>query len=290
MQNMKIRENIIGIAGDWVEKVWEEAVLRWSARSGQDKSYRAHVIYPALEKILNLRFRSGGLRILDLGCGDGIFLENPAIMQLLTGERAYLGIDVSGELLERAEKTHSADNIDFFEGDLSDSGLADSINEMGKDWNCALSVFAIQEIPDIDSVIRNIAHSIGSGAYVVLVTVHPDFAEWLRQSGKMPLADNIPSGDDISSSLYRWAGYYPIVDEPDESFYLPYFHRTIEDYENILIAHGILPSETVELPGKNDLAELVKQGISPFKQFAGNDYWPKICEQPSALAVIARKE
>ncbi|MFC1490958.1 class I SAM-dependent methyltransferase, partial [Candidatus Latescibacterota bacterium] len=258
--------------------------------TGQDKSYREHVIYPALEKILSLRFRSGGLRILDLGCGDGIFLDNPEVWKLLTGERAYLGVDVSGELLARAEKKHSADNIEFFEGNLSESGLAGSINAMGKDWNCALSVFAIQEIPDINSVMRNIAGSIGSGAYVVLVTVHPDFAEWLLEAGRMRLAESISGGNDEDTSLFRWAGYYPIVDEPDESFYLPYFHRTIEDYENIMIGHGLLPSETLELPDKKDLAELVQQGISPFKKFAGNDYWPKIGEQPSALAIIARKE
>jgi SAM-dependent methyltransferase len=287
---MEQDRNLKKVAGDWVNSVWSEAVLRWSTREGQDISYREHVIYPALDKILNLRFRSGGLRILDLGCGDGIFLENPGSMKLLTGERAYLGVDVSGELLASAEKRHSADSIDFLEGDLSDRGLADRINETGIDWNCALSVFAIQEIPDIDPVIRNISRSIRSGAYVVLVTVHPDFAEWLRDAGKMCVEDKILGGDDSGAPLFRWAGYYPIVDEPNESFYLPYFHRTIEDYENIMIEHGILPSEIMTLPAGDDLAELAGLGISPFAQFEYNDYWPKICEQPSSLAIIARKE
>ncbi|MFC1551053.1 class I SAM-dependent methyltransferase [Candidatus Latescibacterota bacterium] len=282
--------NSIEDAGDWVRSVWDDAVPRWSVREGQDKSYREHVIFPALETILDLRFRSGGLRMLDLGCGDGIFLENPAHMNLLTGERAYLGIDVSGELLARAEKRHSADSIDFMEGDLSDRGLADRINNTGIDWNCALSVFAVQEIPDIDPVIRTIADTIRSGAYVVIVTVHPGFAEWLLEAGKMRRAEAISGGNDPDASLFRWAGYYPIVDEPNESFYLPYFHRTIEDYENSLIEHGILPSEIMELPGKNDLAALAGKGISPFKEFEHNDYWPNICEQPSSLVIIARKE
>ncbi len=284
---MKTREMTYTAANKWVRSVWSEAVSRWSGREGQDKSYREHVVFPALEDILSRRFRSGGLRILDLGCGDGIFLDHPGHMNLLTGERAYLGIDVSGELLARAGRHHHADRIEFLRGDLTDNGLADRIIATGIDWNCVLSVFSVQEIPDIGTVLQTITRSVGSGAYVVIVTVHPDFAQWLLDAGKMRLEKSISCA---RGPGFRWAGYYPIVDEPHEPFYLPYFHRTIEDYEECMINHGILPSEIIELPGKNEMADLAKRGISPFRNFEHNVYWPNIVKQPSSIALIARKE
>ncbi|MFC1538933.1 class I SAM-dependent methyltransferase [Candidatus Latescibacterota bacterium] len=286
---METREKEISSAEEWVKTVWDEAVLRWSTRSGQDKSFREHVVYPALVKILSNRFRDGGSRLLDLGCGDGIFLKSPENRKLIEGG-AYLGIDVSDELLTQAKKIHSAENIGFLQSNLSESGLAEKIKNKGKDWNYALSVFVIQEIPDIETVMKNLTNSVRSGAYVIIVTVHPDFAAWLKQTGRMPLADGLSGENDTHLSLFRWAGYYPIVDEPNESFYLPYFHRTIEDYGTMMDRNGIIMEEIIELPEKKDLAEFIKQGISPFKKFDNNDYWPGICSQPSAIAFIARKE
>ncbi|MFC1541808.1 class I SAM-dependent methyltransferase [Candidatus Latescibacterota bacterium] len=286
---MEIREKEIGTAEEWVKTVWDKAVLRWSTRSGQDKSYREHVIYPALRNILSKRFSDSEFRLLDLGCGDGIFLESPENRKFF--ERgAYLGIDVSGELLAQVEKIHGEENVNFLQSNLSESGLSEKIKNKGKDWNCALSVFVIQEIPDLGTVMKNLTNSIRSGAYVIIITVHPDFAVWLKKGGKMHLANGLSGENDTHLSFFRWAGYYPIVNEPNESFYLPYFHRTIEDYEAVMARNGIITEEIIELPEKKDLAKLVNQEISPFKKFDNNDYWPGICEQPSAIAIIARKE
>ena len=53
---------------------------------------------------------------------------------------------------------------------------------------------------------------------------------------------------------------------------------------------GIIVEKIIELPDKNDLPLLMKQGFSPFTPFEHNIYWPRICEVPSALFTIARKE
>ena len=90
---------------------------------------------------------------------------------------------------------------------------------------------------------------------------------------------------------WRWAGYYPIVNEPHETFFLPHFHRTIQDYRSLLERFGITVENIIELPEKkNDLPRMVKQRVSPFTKFKNNLYWPRISEAPSAIAIIARKE
>jgi hypothetical protein len=96
---------------------------------------------------------------------------------------------------------------------------------------------------------------------------------------------------DSPTTPWRWAGEYPIVDEPSGIIYLPHFQRSITDYEMLMKSYGIAVEAIVELPDtRHDLPNLVKQGVSPFKAFEGNSYWPYIGEAPSALAFIMRKD
>ena len=287
---MKTRENIIHDAEVWAKTVWNEALLRWSVRSGQDKSYRWHVIYPAIVNILSESFQNKRLRILDLGCGDGIFLDNQNTSELIANDGAYLGVDISGELIEKARDRHNENNVGFLVGNLSDTDFARRILNRETGWDCVLSVFVIQEIPDIESFMENLERILKTGAFALIVTVHPDFALWLKQTGRMRITGDHANFHEQESPPWRWAGYYPIVDEPNEAFFLPYFHRTTEDYRSLMERFGIIVEKIIELPDKNDLPLLMKQGFSPFTPFEHNIYWPRICEVPSALFIIARKE
>jgi len=287
---MKTSENIINNAEAWVKTVWNEALSRWSVRAGQDKSYRWHVIYPAIVNILNKSFQNRYLRILDLGCGDGIFLDSQNTGELITNDGAYLGVDISGELIEKARERHNENNVGFLVGNLSDTDLARRILNRETVWDCVLSVFVIQEIPDIESFMGNLERILKTGAFALIVTVHPDFALWLKETGRMQITGEHANFHGKESPPWRWAGYYPIVDEPNEAFFLPYFHRTTEDYRSLMERFGIIVEKIIELPDKNDLPLLIKQEFSPFIEFEHNIYWPRICEEPSALVIIARKE
>ncbi|MFC1693787.1 class I SAM-dependent methyltransferase [Candidatus Latescibacterota bacterium] len=288
---MEKKENFIGKAGVWVDSLWEDALSRWSVRSGQDKNYRWHVVHPAIVSILSTGHRGNDLRILDLGCGDGIILDDLKNRELFSDKGLYLGIDMSQKLIEKARDSHSWGNAVFLQGNLSDSNLAGKIIERGAGWDCVLSVFVIQEIPDCESFIENLSKVVEPDSLVVIITVHPDFAEWLKQNGGMKAAEDITSRSEPENPPWRWAGSYPIVDEPHDVFYLPYFHRTIEDYRSLFARFGMIIDTVLELPDKhNELPFLVEEGISPFTPFENNVYWPYIGEEPSALAIIARKE
>ena len=288
---MKTDQSTIKKADEWTRAVWQKAIPRWSVRSGQDKSYRCHVAHPAVVDIMSKRRHNRGLRILDLGCGDGIILDDPKFRELIGDDGAYLGVDVSDKLLEIARDRHIDENVSFVRGNLSDPDIARRIIERGIVWDVLLSVYVIQELPDIESFIMNLAKLVQTSAYVIIVTVHPDFAGWLKQTGSLKLEENLTSSDEQETSSWRWAGYYPIVDEPNDTFTLPHFHRTVGDYRSLLGKSGFVVDKVLELPDKQrDLPHLVKQGFSPFSQFENNVYWPRIGEEPSALAIISRKE
>ena len=249
------------------------------------------MIHPAIIKILRERFPNRDLRILDLGCGDGIILDDQESRELLAENGDYLGVDVSSELLEKARERHHEKNVSFLQGNLSDNDLAQNIISRKNTWDCIISVFVIQEIPDIESFVINLKQLLDYVSLAIIVTVHPDFAEWLRDNGRMKAAENLTNPAGNEHFHWRWAGYYPIVDEPHETFFLPHFHRTIQDYRTLLERFGIAVENIIELPERqNDLPRIAKQRISPFTSFKNNLYWPRISEAPSAIAIIARKE
>ena len=103
---MITRETIINKAEIWVESMWHDAYTRWSERSGQDKSYRWRVIHPVIVNFIKNSYQDRHPHILDLGCGDGVFLDDQTTRELISGDGVYLGIDVSSKLLERARIIH----------------------------------------------------------------------------------------------------------------------------------------------------------------------------------------
>ena len=280
-------ESMITEAASWVDGVWRNASLRWQERSGQDRNYRSHVIMPAVGDIIRNLFGGGrNLDLLDLGCGDGVVLDDPLTGDFALPPGSYLGIDRVPDLIEHARHRHRAENISFMQGDLTDTGLSESIAGHHRDWDCVLSLFVPQELPDITSFLSVIAEVLDRDSRAVLVTVHPEFAEWLRETGHIRVIDHF-SG----SPLWDWAGLYPIVDEPNEPFYLPHFQRGIETYVSLCGQAGLKVETIHELPEPDrELPRLVKEGTSPFAPFETNVYWPRIGEAPSAVALVISKE
>jgi hypothetical protein len=106
----------------------------------------------------------------------------------------------------------------------------------------------------------------------------------------METADEFALDGAAAPELWRWAGRYPIVDEPREPFYLPYFHRTVNDYRMAFQLAGFSVLNISEIPEAGDRILLKEKGISPFIPFETNRYWPRIAEEPSALLIVAVKE
>ncbi|MBN1293629.1 MAG: class I SAM-dependent methyltransferase [Candidatus Latescibacteria bacterium] len=293
---MNAENKIIKKAEVWAAGLWEKAQSRWTVRLGQDKNYRSYVIHPALLSIINKLYKDEPVNVLDLGCGDGIFLEEKANREILNKNGTYLGVDISEQSIKQAQSLHNNPNVNFIQGNLTDPGLPKLIEEKGKVWNCIISVFTIQEIPDLNSFLKNLGAIVQDGSYALIVTVHPEFAEWLKENGRMRVENdlNYPVGANsagIDLSFWHWAGQYPIVDEPLKSFYLPYFHRTVEEYSDAFERTDFYVEQEIELPDrKKDLPRLVNEKISPYTQFESNLYWPRIAESYSSLVFVLRKE
>ena len=289
---METKLSIIHEAELWARSLWEDSLGRWANRSGQDKRYRIDVVRPAINDILGRSFPDGALNIVEFGCGDGSLLEDGVVINRIRNNGRYLGIDIASDLISRARDTFGSNRIAFEVAGLHEPRLQKVVARHGGEWNAAISVFAIQEIPGLPAVLRAMAVLLPVNTRVVFLTVHPGFGCWLRECGAMGIIDTL--GDDPEEVVrlsadrpWRWTGTYPIVDEPLNPFPLPYFHRTLDDYRVMFGEAGLDITGIVPLPGKDDLRRLTERGSSPFAPFETNVYWPEIGRAPSSVAILA---
>jgi len=277
-------------AESWAASLWRDALPRWKERPGQDTNYRRYVVFPALHAALSAHLPGGNPRILELGCGDGNLLDERFVRECLENGGDYLGIDISTELLETAAARHPGENIRFLGYDVTKKAFVEHIAKREAAWDVVVSILAIQEIPDLESFMDNLSRTASRDTLILLAAVHPDFGRWLMETGRMRKEDSLSPGG-AGGMQWRWAGYYPIVDEGREPFLLPYFHRSMDDYLALFGKHGFGMKGVVEIPDREHLLpELVERGISPFVSFGTNLYWPRIAAEPSSVLFVAKKE
>jgi SAM-dependent methyltransferase len=275
-------------AGEWAASLWSAASDRWAVRGNQDRNYRIHVVHPAVREVLGTLMRGEKIDLLDLGCGDCAFLDDPENRAMIGNGGSYLGVDISSEMIRNARLRCGGERVRFIEGDVADPSTVGLIGGAGTEWNVSLSVFLLQEMPDAGPFLSMLGRVLADRGVAVAVTVHPAFGEWLRDAGHMETARERQSRPGVPEA-FRWAGAYPIVDEPREPFFLPYFHRTEDDYRAMFRNAGFEVIRTVGIPDTETRDRLHRAGISPFVPFETNRYWPRIAEEPSALLIVAER-
>jgi SAM-dependent methyltransferase len=152
---------------------------------------------------------SGGLRVLDLGCGDGRLL---AFLTQRASDVDYLGIDASAALLERARKRELAARSTWLEADFIMQPLPESALETQYDLICVFGV--LHHVPAHErrvQLVRELASLLRDRGTLALtfwrLDEDPRFAsrrvrfEDYNRSAQQPIAlDQLEPGD----TLLRW--------------------------------------------------------------------------------------
>lgn len=116
---------------------WPE-ILR---RVGFSKLFKPREV--KFKKWLDLLEIKGGKNVLDVGCGDGVFLERLARTYSINGT----GIDISPKSIERAKKT-SLKSLRFIVADSADLPFADN------SFDYVLSFDTLEHVGDPESLVR----------------------------------------------------------------------------------------------------------------------------------------
>jgi len=199
----------------------------------------------------------GGASVVDLGCGFGWFCRWAAA----AGADSVLGIDLSANMLARAEAATSSPRIGYLQHDL------DTLELSAGAFQLAYSSLTLHYLADIERLFRTVHGALTSGGHFVFSVEHPIFTA--------PSAPRFVP-DALGHSRWPVDGY--LAEGPRTTDWLApgvvKQHRTIGAYVNTLVAAGFR------------VTALVEWGPSP-EQVRDVPEWAVETERPPFLLVAA---
>jgi ubiquinone/menaquinone biosynthesis C-methylase UbiE len=245
---------------------WQN-VSKWYNKVVGEKGsyYHQHVIIPNSLKLLLLKNND---KILDLGCGQGIF------SRYIPQNCKYLGIDLSKDLISSAIKLNRNNNFQYKVGDITKQ-----LNVNTKDFTVATIILALQNIQDQNSVIKNVSNYIELNGKLLIVLNHPCF--------RIPRQSDW--GVDIQNKQqYRKIFRYlsplkiPINMTPGSKFQQAHtwsFHNPISYYSTILNNNGFVIERIEEWVSDKESKGKASKMENRIRS-----------EIPLFMAILARKE
>ncbi|MBI1870083.1 MAG: class I SAM-dependent methyltransferase [Chlamydiae bacterium] len=145
---------------------WNQVSKSYDRQVGKEGSeYHQEILIPGT---LNLLEPKRGEKILDLGCGQGVFCR---ALSRLALEIEMTGIDAARNLIERA-KTYPQEHHRMGYHVMEASHLKGIPNEK---FDAIVSILALQNMNPIESVIQEITRVAKKKARMVLILNHPCF-------------------------------------------------------------------------------------------------------------------
>jgi len=159
-----------------------------------------------------------GLRVLDLGCGDGAFGR----LLLAAGARSYLGIDSSNSMVEQAGRTlaGTAGRVDL--ADIEEFTVdADSVD-------LVTARLSLHYVADLGRVLAACARALAPAGRLIVTVIHPVITSY----------DNRPAGPRTTWTVDDYFNPGPRIRAWMGS-QVTWHHRTIENYFTAISRAGL---------------------------------------------------
>lgn len=149
-----------------VRRAWDANAAFWDEAMGEGNTFHLRLVRPATEALLAAR---AGERILDVGCGNGLFARRLAGM----GARVT-ACDASVAMLARARAYGDGDGrIAYAHVDATDGGALAALGE--GTFDAAVANMVLMDIPDIAPLAHALPGLLRPGGRFVFSVAHPCF-------------------------------------------------------------------------------------------------------------------
>lgn len=154
---------------NWAEAtrhIWNRNAAFWDDRMGEGNDFHLQLVRPAMERLLGIR---AGERVLDVGCGNGLFARRLADLGA-----QVVAVDVSEAMIDRAKaRGDRGGRISYRVADATreaDLGMpADGL------FDAALAAMVLMDMPAIAPLARALARLLRPGGRFVFAIAHPCF-------------------------------------------------------------------------------------------------------------------
>lgn len=207
-----------------------EPVGKWYNKSvGQEGlHYHRTIILPGVLRLLELDAYENP-SILDLACGQGILSKK------LSDKVLYTGIDISKTLIKEAKNLNHKKTHHFYVSDVTAPLPTEK-----KDFSHVTLILAIQNIRNLDTLLRNASKHLCSGGKFLIVMNHPCYriprqSSWGVDEGKKVQYRRL---DRYMSPLSVPITAHPSKGQQSEQTLS--FHRPLSDYFKALSKAGFV--------------------------------------------------
>lgn len=149
-------------------EAWNTNAEVWDKRMGDDgNDFHLLLVRPATERLLDVK---PGSRILDIGCGNGLFAR-----RLATLGAEVVAIDFSEQMIAYARtRTQSQENsIEYRVLDATDEA---ALLQLGEGYfDAAVSAMALMDMAEIDPLLQSLAKLLKPRGSFVFSVMHPCF-------------------------------------------------------------------------------------------------------------------
>lgn len=206
------------------DAVWEEKMQWWrdTFAAGDDPEYVEQILPLASKHI------AGAKRVLDVGTGEGQIARTAKD----AGAKFVVGVDRSAAMINEAASRHGG--VEFLRADVAHLPFADS------SFDAVTTCLVLEHVAELEESISEIARVLrGAGRFLLFIN-HP-----LLQTPNSGWID-----DHILEEQYWRIGPYLVEDrtleEVEPGVKIPFLHRPLSRYVNLLAANGLFITEMVE--------------------------------------------
>jgi ubiquinone/menaquinone biosynthesis C-methylase UbiE len=218
-----MKDELRHLANEEAREIWQQNAPFWDDRMGEGNDFVEVLIWPSMERLLNLQL---GERVLDIACGNGLYTR-----RLAAKGAKVVAFDFSEEMIRYAvqrTKKQSA-NIEYLVIDATDEAAILSLGE--GQFDAAICSMALFDIVDIIPIFRALNRILKEDGRFVFSIMHPCF----NSPHITLMAEQIDhDGEPITEYSVRVKGYLSqtikkgvaIKGQPKPQLY---FHRSLQD-------------------------------------------------------------
>lgn len=214
--------------------VWETNAEHWDSSMGQDGNrFHLQLVRPAMLSLLDLQ---AAQRVLDIGCGNGLFARHLAELGA-----TVLAVDASTSLIERAKQYPSPATLEY---QVVDATNFDQLLALGaSSFDALVSTMVLMDLPTIEPLFQAAAKLLKSQGRFVLATVHPCFQtphsrkiveQFENAQGEVETHSRLQIGSYLTPAVHQGVG---VVGQPSAQFN---FHRSLTSLLGIAFAAGFV--------------------------------------------------